>query len=98
MKYLFPIMLSDNYYTILRKGGMTMFTSKIKIVVSRSDLKKKSEVKPLVKKASKKAESDSNYYQKAVETLYEAIDVLSLIVCNYFYNLFNSRIIFNKNK
>lgn len=64
-----------------------MKTSKIKIVVSRSYLKEKSVDQPIVKQVAKSTEYDKNYYQKTVEALYEAIDMLSEIVLHYLLHL-----------
>ena len=56
-----------------------MKTLLLKISVSRKTLKKKSQEQPVVKRSSRNAVEDKNFYQKAVEALYETLDPLRLI-------------------
>ncbi len=58
-----------------------MLTSKITVVVCRSALKKESSVaKPKVKESSAKPVDDNSFYEKAVEALYDEIDLHSLLI------------------
>jgi hypothetical protein len=61
-----------------QKGGEQMLVHKIKIQVSRKRLNNKSSEKPKIVWASKPTADDSNFYQKAVESIYDSIDVLRL--------------------
>ncbi len=63
-----------------QKGGEQMLVHKIKIQVSRKRLNNKSSEKPKVVWASKPTADDSNFYQKAVEALYDTIDELRTVL------------------